>query len=46
MRSSSDTVTGQQAILDFPVSAGVVAATDAVVLASFTVATTDPAGGS
>ena len=44
MRTGGDTVTGQQAILDFPVASTVASADQAVVLSSFTVDTTDPGG--
>ena len=44
MRTGGDTITGLQTILDFPVTAQVVAPDQAVVLASFTVSTTAPAG--
>jgi hypothetical protein len=44
MRTGEDTITGGQAILDFPVAAQVVAPDQAVVLTSFTVNTTDATG--
>lgn len=44
MRTGADTITGQQTILDFPTPTQVVAPDQAVVLASFTVNTTDPNG--
>lgn len=44
MRTGGDTITGLRTILDFPVDPQVIAPDQAVVLASFTVTTTDPGG--